>query len=523
MKKMPCKNIGVWILPVLFAIVLFFLAGANLKSFYCLIKDGKIDKNAIENEYKSEFYRKDQFLDLYGMSLSALGKKMLGNFEYVKDESGIVHLISSASITEESTEQFLKDILKLKESLDKQGIPLVYVQIPSREMEGYSDYPSNAFNKTDKTIKDLKKKLDDNNIDNIDIGEKCLDSPDALPKDQFFFKTDIHLTTDAEMWVGKQLLAYLNENTPCEIAPDIFDINTYRKETYSFRGNLAREGGKYFTKADEFIIYIPDYETSFLLSNPLQGVEKSGIFDDTVMNSYTRLGDIDEYVYWVTNYLQFTSPFYNITNNLKDKNNILIIMDSMCFRTVSYLSLGCHKVTILDPRYFGGTDYIDIALKGDEYDAVIVCHSSTLFGNSFFPEQEQKERLNILNSENSVTTHSLDYCNGVWTENTNILNASRTSPYIELSGWAADLQVGLPASNVYVAIGTHILKCDYGIESQSLADYFNNINLQNAGFNVKIPMDLVITDQADKCSLWVVSADGTTVYKTFDYVINLGE
>lgn len=523
MKKNVCKKFGIWILPIIFVIILFFLAGANFKTFYHQIKDGRFDKNAIENEYKSGFYRKEQFLDLYGISLNAMNRKMLGNFEYVKDESGIVHLISSTDYGEESGEQFLNDMIKLKECLDKQGIPLVYMQIPSREMEGYSDYPSNAFDKTDKTIKVLKKRMDDNNIDNIDIGGECIDSSDAMPKDKFFFKTDLHLTTDAEMWVGEKLLAYLNKNTSCDIDPDIFEPETYRKESYAFRGNLAREGGKHFTEADEFDIYIPDYETSFLLSNPLQNVEKTGVFEDTVMNSYTRLGEIDEYIYWVTNYLQFTSPYYSIINNLKDKNNILIIMDSMCFRTVSYLSLGCHKVTVLDPRYFGGTNYIDVALKNDNYDAVIVCHQSSLFGNSFFPEQEQKERLNSLKFEDSATTHSLDFCNGIWTENKNILNVSKTAPYMELSGWSADFYAGLPASEMYVAIGSHILKCDYGIQSPSLAEYFNNSNLYYGGFNIKIPLDLIRAENVDKLQLWVVSADGQMVFKTSDYVINLGE
>ena len=446
--------------------------------------------------------------------MDILNKKMVGNFEYVKDDSGFMHSIASASCSEEDAEQFLGDMVSLKEELEQRGIPMVYVQIPSRELKGYSDYPSGVFNKTASVIEQLIKGLNEVGIDTLDIGEYCLNAEEPIQKEQFFFKTDIHLTTDAEMWAGKYVVEYLNENTTCEINKDIFDVGQYRKESHRFRGNLVKESGRYFSKDDTFEVYYPNFATSMVLDNGLQGVKKEGEFADVLMNGGYRK-------YWVLNYLQWGSPYYKITNKNQERNNVLMIMDSMCMRMVSYLAIGCHKVTVLDPRYFNGIDLINVALESEVYDAVVVCHTSTLLGKNFFPEQMEWNKLLGKKSIDGVNMCSLDYCNGVWTENSNIINIDITQPYIEMSGWAADLQEGLAAEDVYIAIGSHVIKCEYGIESRSLRDFFSNDNFGKCGFRVKIPTELIVEDYTENFQIWVVSADGKMVYKSQNCIINL--
>ena len=485
----------------------------NFKTFYDQIKDGEFEREEVENLYKSEFRDKDKFSDLYGISLDLLNKRIVGNFEYVKDNSGIMHSNASANCSEADAEQFLEDMITLKEDLDRRGIPMVYVQIPSRELAGYSDYPSEVFNKTAGVIEKLMVGLDDAGIDTINVGEHCLNAEEAMSQDQFFFKTDIHLTTDAEMWVGKYVADYLNENTTCEIDKDIFDVTQYRKESYIFRGNLVKDSGRYFSQDDLFDVYYPNFETSMALDNRLQGIRKEGEFNDAILNE--EFGK-----YWILSYLQWTSPYYKITNDYQAKNNVLMVMDSMCMRMVSYLSIGCHKVTILDTRYFDGIDLIDVALKSEIYDAVVICHQSSLFGHDFYPERAGKEVLSSMQSVNGANMCDVEFCNGVRAENTNILSVDTAQPYFELSGWAADLQSGLAAKNVYIAVGSHVIECEYGIESQSLSAFFENENLFECGVRVMIPTGLIMEENADSYQIWVVSADGKIVYKSLDYIIN---
>ena len=49
----------------------------------------------------------------------------------------------------------------------------------------------------------------------------------------------------------------------------------------------------------------------------------------------------------------------------------------MSMRTAAYLSLLCHSVTILDPRYFNETDYLKSVLNYD-FDAVILFATANL-------------------------------------------------------------------------------------------------------------------------------------------------
>lgn len=187
MKGIFAGKIIDWILPVGFSMIILVIGSLNFKPFYHQVKNGKVDKEALESTYKSEFYAKDSFSDLYGLSLDILNKKMVGNFEYVKDDSGFMHSIASASCSEEDAEQFLGDMVSLKEELEQRGIPMVYVQIPSRELKGYSDYPSGVFNKTASVIEQLIKGLNEVGIDTLDIGEYCLNAEEPIQKEQFFF------------------------------------------------------------------------------------------------------------------------------------------------------------------------------------------------------------------------------------------------------------------------------------------------------------------------------------------------
>ena len=45
-------------------------------------------------------------------------------------------------------------------------------------------------------------------------------------------------------------------------------------------------------------------------------------------------------------------------------------------RAQTFLALNAAHVTVLDPRYFNGTDYLSMCLKdsGNPYDAVIICY-----------------------------------------------------------------------------------------------------------------------------------------------------
>ena len=93
---------------------------------------------------------------------------------------------------------------------------------------------------------------------------------------------------------------------------------------------------------------------------------------DVCLNGYENSPQ-NEYTYWVTDYLRFQCPYYVIDNkDVSDGPEICLITDSIGYRTISLMSLTCSKITIIDPRFFGGTDYIMKAFSEHKFDAVVV-------------------------------------------------------------------------------------------------------------------------------------------------------
>ena len=101
------------------------------------------------------------------------------------------------------------------------------------------------------------------------------------------------------------------------------------------------------------------------------------------MNVYSSPGNTSIFV---TDYMQFTNPFYNFENHLsKNDTNILLIMDSFGFRTAAYLSLLVKNLSIIDTRYQGRYNMTDWALQLFDYDAVVVLQSTFLLSTEFMP------------------------------------------------------------------------------------------------------------------------------------------
>lgn len=110
-------------------------------------------------------------------------------------------------------------------------------------------------------------------------------------------------------------------------------------------------------------------------------VNKEGNWENVLMNGYNKLDRSEDKIYWVTDYLMFGSSGYEIINYNAKNKSILFICDSMCYRTISYLALNFHKITILDPRFFYKTNKTNDAiykevLNKEKYDMVVVLHGT---------------------------------------------------------------------------------------------------------------------------------------------------
>ncbi len=344
------------------------------------------DLQDIGEIYRNGFFRRKDFINAYGAVQLMLNKRMIGDKEFYKDNNGFMQ----AFYSNDDWSNFEDEVINLKKITDQKGVPLLYVQIPSRVIPGYTKLPAGFVNNKNIAMDKLLSGLSLADINVLDY--RSYVNKDSVDSSNVFLKTDFHLTTEAELDVLKKLVHELESKygLTFDNKDVIMDMQNYHLDTRKFLGNYAFSSGKYFAGLDYFNMYIPKFDTSFLLTDEYGNKIKDGSFQDVLMNGYqytTQSQNESELIYWITNYMQYTRPCYRFENRMVDKNNILIAMDSMGFRTAAYLSLMCNGLTVVDPRFEGNKGYLIREINNNDYDVVILLQAKSLVDSPLVPKK----------------------------------------------------------------------------------------------------------------------------------------
>lgn len=390
------KKILSSITAVVFLMLIFGIGMVNAFSVFPKIKESVAKteypdekREKIEEEYRTKFWGYKNWINLYGLAQKIEDRTMIGEMQFVKTDTGLMDYITK----DEDVMPFANEMAELKQRLDERNIPLLYVQMPAREEENQplngNLLKTNAYYQQIRTVTDAAK---------ID----CMDEKDildeSLPREKFYFKTDIHTTTDGEIQTAGKIAERLNKNYGITIKNLIEpDDKRFSKRSYLFLGNLAQSVGVCYNGVDRFEEYIPKETTSFCLSELTGQWETTGSFEEVLMNGYSagaKTAEEEIYTYWVTDYLKYGVGCYNIENLNKSGTSLLFICDSLCYRTIAYMAMECANITVLDPRFYTeNVDYIAMAFDQRDYDAVIYLHGSfyttdySMFGRGAFGQK----------------------------------------------------------------------------------------------------------------------------------------
>ena len=350
----------------------------------------------LEEDYRVGFLDRNKWIDLYGLSQKLLGREIIGDMDFVRTENGLMDYVTKDT----DVLPFANEMAELKSILDGKGIPLLYIQMPAREEPGGTD-PEELLKvrKYYRTIREVTDRA----------GIVCMDETEILAGEaapstaEFFFKTDIHTTTEAEIWMAGKIADKLQELYQIEISGVIQpEDERFYVHSHKFLGNLAQSAGIYYNGVDTFEEYLPRWETSFRMYDLNGQWEQTGSFEEVLMNGYDGQlelsGENEIYTYWITNYLKYGYPAYRIENLNSDGPELLVICDSLCYRTLSYLALSCKSITVIDPRFYpGGEDnnIVELALKDRTYDAAMYLHGTfyttkySMFGEWSLEEKKE--------------------------------------------------------------------------------------------------------------------------------------
>lgn len=369
------KNFRKLLVCVPFLILIFGVGTKTVLDAFPVLSTSSgnaVDTTSAEILLKDRLFGKNIFLEFAGTTLKLFDKKLVGDGQFYKDSEGVMHLRKES----QSDYLLIESTKYLANHLKDLSIPFLVCQTAERSAYGdeYSKYFDDAALAY---IKPLKTALDGTDAEYFDYATVFRDN--GYSSKDIFLKTDIHYTTSAEFLILQNIIERLESDfgLSFENKETVLDINNYSVEEYPFIGNLVASVGQTYAGVDSFEYYLPNYETSMHLKNPTMSLNKSGTFEQVCMNGYRDLPNPTSRIYRVTDYLQWPSPYYTITNDFVNENDILVIGCSMCMRTNAYLSLLCHSITVLDPRYFGNTDYLKQALN-KEYSAVIFYPSNNL-------------------------------------------------------------------------------------------------------------------------------------------------
>ncbi len=518
------KSISNIVSFIAIGLTFILLIGANGRNYISIAQtvidkiQGNPDiqaKNTMETILKDNFTYRSTFIDAYGLSKRALGERIIGDYEFLKDESGIMQLMQGWP----SYDNYLTSLKELSETLNETNTPFTYINLPDRG-ENFSASDTTYY--SGKKYAEVISQIQGMDIDILDLQENLIDSGQVTYND-FFFHTDVHLNSQTEFAIAKLITEHLTEKYSVAFpnTDETYDHNMYDWKDYDFCGNLCNSSGRLYNGTDIFQTFEPKFDTHLRLTIPSANAVREGSFHDVMTNGYDT---IDGNPYWITNYGQFPQAYYYYDNLLMpDAPKLLVICDSMFMRANTFLTLNASHITVVDPRFYDSIDYVTTCLNEMDYDAVIIGDTGFL-NNSVFGR-----KFNI--PESILASQQIAY-SGMWLDSVNnidlyangstqgVINPQyyQNSDTVSLVGWAVDFNVNKPLSKLYLKIGKRTLECSYGIERTSVSDYFKNEDLKMTGFSVTFPKEFL--NNADRIEFIQVGNDGTYRFETVPYLLS---
>lgn len=337
-----------------------------------LKKEAKSIKKTMETYSDQKLYGRLKYIEIYGMFNKMIDNYLI-NEEVVKLNNGYLSFI---------TEKFNNNITNIIENyvsfnnfLKAQDVEFIYIQAPSKNNKYDQQLPSGIVDYGNSNADSLLAGLSNKGVDIFDLREVMNEKID----DYYgaFFRTDHHWKPETGLWAAEQVAKRLNEKYNFNFNLEKFDISNYNVKVYEkyFLGSQGKKVGLGYVKPDDFSMITPNWDTNITLQIPSKTIDKTGRFEDVLIN-YSQLGKIDYYnktPYGA--YLYGNVEYAKIKNNLKqDGKKILMIRESFSLALVPFLIDGISEIDLIDLRYY--KDSVREYIEQNKPDVVIMMYNS---------------------------------------------------------------------------------------------------------------------------------------------------
>lgn len=271
--------------------------------------------------------------------------------------------------------ELAKSVIDLNEFTEQRNIELCYIQIPGNTDRNGMDYVGTYQNESNNIADELLLRLRENDIDTLDLREMLYE--EGQDYDKFFYRTDMHWTTETAFKAAVSLAEYLERHYGFQNTDDIYQTNLYHQTVFekSFLGGNGRKVTEAKAEAEDFILISPKYETEYHMEIKSRGMDLEGTFEEVFINyetlTQTSNTNGDPYdSYRTRNY-----PLITIENLKAERNRdkkILLLRDSFSSPMIPYLAASTGKIDCLFLQTFNGS--VETYIEQTKPDIVLIAY-----------------------------------------------------------------------------------------------------------------------------------------------------
>lgn len=338
-------------------------------------------KTRLTDAFDTGIFGFSDFLWVYGKA-----QKLFGASVY--EDAGVGYLIRDSkdffhyNTLPADADPYASAVAELRDTLADADIPFLYLQSPSKEIDGYTDFPSGINYASSDNAADMRDTLRAHGVEVLSFIEEFAEN--SIPPETQFYRTDHHWTTETAFEAFRITLPYLNERFGWSLNTELGVIDNWQAlyQPQSFLGSIGRRIGEELAGLDDYTYLEPRFETAYNVYYPPISIEVpywTGTFHETmVRDSLLYSEDVSANRY--ASYFQYDYGELIIENLSADNDlHITIIKDSFALPFTAFLSTAVGKIDMIDLREFEGS--VTAHLLTTQPDLVIMMYSNSSFND----------------------------------------------------------------------------------------------------------------------------------------------
>ncbi len=297
----------------------------------------------------------DGAINVWGALQKAMGKRVAYGSTVYEDVTLLNNGVATMADQYGDIEVGKKGVRDAYAFSKELGAEFLFMVVPSKE-ESEADLPEGVTSYAISKYEEMVKFLEEEDIPHIAMRDVL--KADGGDWYSYYYRSDHHWKNNAAFLGFKEVAQFMASAGIGGGDEAALSEENYEKRLYEqvFLGTHGRMAGKYYTGLDDYELWLPKYDTDYVLDVPSEGIHKEGSFEDCFVN-YGNVAhySFDYYAYYT--YLDRDYDRIHIENRLNpDGPKIVIVRDSVAVPVSVFLASQCSAIDMLDLRYLKEED-----------------------------------------------------------------------------------------------------------------------------------------------------------------------